>query len=265
MEDSQKEDTQIHMTIVYRLGNKLYLNITNACSCDCVFCLRNKTDGVGNAPSLWLEREPSLEEIKHAINKAITDATDGAIRSAINDTASSIAPQSSSLALAFDEIVFCGFGEPMMRADIVIETCEYIKNLPIYKGNSDLLTQPIQTNQHNNRNHSSLYGKPAPPVRVNTNGLAFLMSPGFDVSRLAVVDTVSISLNADDADEYLRTARPKYGLAAFDSLLDFAAQAKAYTNVVFSIVEGTISAQRLENCKRISKEMGIPLRIRPAE
>jgi len=205
------------MTIVYRLGNKLYLNITNECSCDCVFCLRNTADGVGDAASLWLEREPSLDEIKSAIDAALP-ADD------------------------IDEIVFCGYGEPMVRASVVIEISHYIKS-----------------------HHSSPCRKPAQKVRINTNGLVFLMCPSFDVGQLSIVDTVSISLNADDGEEYQRTARPRYGAAAFDSLLDFARAAKAYTSVVFSVVEGTLSPARMENCKRIAREMGIPLRIRDME
>ena len=203
------------MTIVYRLGNKLYLNITNACPCSCVFCIRNHTDGVGDATSLWLEREPSLDEIKASIDAC--RPFDG-----------------------IDEIVFCGYGEPMERADVVIEICQYLKT-------------------------SSLSGKPALPVRINTNGLVFLMHPGFDVSRLAVADCVSISLNADDSEEYQRQARPKFGEASFGAILDFAREAKAYTSVVFSVVEGTISPERLENCKIIAKEIGVPLRIRGRE
>ena len=203
------------MTIVYRLGNKLYLNITNACPCDCVFCIRNSFDGVGDAASLWLEKEPTLDEIKTALD---ANSFDG-----------------------IDETVFCGYGEPMERADVVIAISQYIKNF------------------------SSLYKKPAPPVRINTNGLAFLMHPGFDVSRLAVVDSVSISLNADDSAEYQRLTRSRFGEMAFDSMLDFARQAKAYTSVVFSVVSGTLTDERLENCRRIAKEIGVPLRVRGRE
>ena len=204
------------MTIVYRLGNKLYLNITNECSCDCVFCIRNNTDGVGDAKSLWLEREPTVDEIKAALNAELP-------------------------ANEVDEIVFCGYGEPMLRASVVIEISHYI------------------------RKHSSLYRKPAQKVRINTNGLVFLMCPDFDISQLSVVDTVSISLNADDPAEYMRTARPRYGEAAFDSLLDFARAAKAYTSVVFSVVEGTLTPKRMENCKKLAESMGIPLRVRGME
>jgi len=205
------------MTIAYRLGNSLYLNITNRCSCDCVFCIRNLTSAVGDASSLWLEREPTVEEIKNALDVSLRE------RDA-------------------DEIVFCGYGEPMIRADVVIEICMYIKGI-----------------------FSSLYGKPAPLVRVNTNGLAFLMHPGFDVSRLELVDTVSISLTADDSAEYQRLSRPKYGEEAYPALLEFARQAKEYTRVVFSILEGTLTEERVVNCRRIAADMGVALRIRGME
>jgi len=207
------------MTIVYRLGNKLYLNITNDCSCDCIFCLRNHTQGVGDAASLWLEREPTLDEIKSALDASFS-----------NDNFDA------------EEIVFCGYGEPMMRADDVIAVSQYIKN-----------------------EHSSLYRKPAPLVRINTNGLAFLMCPGFEVERLGVVDTVSISLTADDAEEYQRLAQPRYGEKSFASVLAFAREARAYTRVIFSVVEGTLSNERLENCQQIAKRMGVELRVRGME
>jgi len=143
--------------------------------------------------------------------------------------------------LDVDEIVFCGYGEPMIRADVVIAVTEYIRNL------------------------ASLYEKPALLVRVNTNGLVFLMHPGFDVKTLSIVDTVSISLNADDAKEYARVARPVYGEEAFGALLDFVQAAKAYTKVVLSVVEGTLSDARLANCKKIAEGLDVPLRLRPAE
>jgi len=230
------------MTIVYRLGNKLYLNITNECSCNCVFCIRNHIQGVGDATNLWLEREPTLKEIKAALDETFSSGFEA------------------------EEIVFCGYGEPMMRADDVILISQYIKKMYLYlpmsemHTKSDTLLKSVPKSKH-----SSLYGKPAPSVRVNTNGLAFLMCPGFEVERLAVVDTVSISLNADDSEEYLRLARPRYGEGAFESLLDFARAAKAYTNVIFSVVDGTLSAQRLENCRRIAEEIGVELRVRGME
>ena len=204
------------MTILYRLGSKLYLNITNRCPCSCVFCLRETQSGVGDAASLWLEREPSIDEIKAAL-----DAYDF---------------------VHIDEIVFCGYGEPMERADVVIEISKYVKSSAFLEKNKRLL-----------------------PVRINTNGLASLICPDFDVSRLGVVDTVSISLNADDAAEYNRLARPKFGEQSFDGILKFAREARAYTHVVFSVVEGTMSDERLKNCMKIADEMGVDFRLRLRE
>lgn len=204
------------MTILYRLGSKVYLNITNACPCACLFCLRETQSGVGDADSLWLTREPGLDEIKLALNGYSFDGV--------------------------DEIVFCGYGEPMERADVVIAIAKYLK--------SDAFAQK---------------NKPALPVRLNTNGLVYLMWPNFDISGLASIDTVSISLNADDALEYLRVARPRFGEASFDALLRFARDARDYTSVVFSVVEGTMNPARLDNCKRIAGEMGVGFRLRPRE
>jgi len=182
-----------------------------------VFCLRETQGGVGDADNLWLEKEPTLDEIKVALD--CCHPFNG-----------------------INEIVFCGYGEPMERANVVVEISRYLKSCAFANKN-----------------------KPALPVRINTNGLVYLICPEFDISSLAVVDTVSISLNADDEAEYQRLARPRFGAPSFNALLSFAMDARAYTSVVFSVVEGTMSPQRLENCKRIAKEIGVSFRLRPRE
>jgi len=181
-----------------------------------VFCLRETQNGVGNAESLWLEREPTVSEIKAELDTHFPFK-------------------------GMDEIVFCGYGEPMERADVVIEVSRYIKNIFVSKN------------------------MPPLPVRINTNGLVHLIYPDFDVSQLATIDTVSISLNADDAAEYLRVARPRFGEPSFDALLRFARDTRRYTSVIFSVVEGTMSAKRLENCMRIASEMMVGFRLRLRE
>ena len=87
--------------IVYRYQNKVYLNLTNRCPCRCTFCIRNTPHGLGEGYELWLEREPSLEEIYQAVD-------------------------------AFDfgdckEAVFCGYGEPTEALDKLIAVSRYIK------------------------------------------------------------------------------------------------------------------------------------------
>ncbi len=89
------------MTIFYRFENKLYANITNKCPCACVFCIRKNGDGVGGSDSLWLEHEPSIEEIKQAFDSF--DKT------------------------GLHELVFCGYGEPMSRSGVLIEIAKYVK------------------------------------------------------------------------------------------------------------------------------------------
>jgi len=90
------------MTITYRFGTGLYLNITNRCSCSCSFCIRTLGDSVGDADSLWLEREPSREEVLEDILKR--DLTE------------------------YSEIVFCGYGEPTERLDDMLWICARLKD-----------------------------------------------------------------------------------------------------------------------------------------
>ena len=51
------------MTILYEVHNNLYVNLTNKCPCACTFCLRQTRDHMENSGVLWLEREPSVQEI----------------------------------------------------------------------------------------------------------------------------------------------------------------------------------------------------------
>ncbi len=89
------------MTIFYEVHNNLYVNLTNRCPCACVFCLRQTRDKMEASDSLWLLHEPSMEEIIAASKKFDMSK--------------------------YNEIVFCGFGEPTEAADRLIETAKYIK------------------------------------------------------------------------------------------------------------------------------------------
>jgi len=88
-------------SIVYWLGNNLYLNITNRCSNNCYFCIRNFKNGVGGF-NLKLTKEPPINEIIGELQNVIN------LRS-------------------WSEIVFCGFGEPLERLDCLLEVCKWIK------------------------------------------------------------------------------------------------------------------------------------------
>ena len=97
------------MTITYEFQDALYVNLTNRCSNACTFCVRNEHDDVNGEDNLWLEREPTMEEIKEDFNRR--DLT------------------------KYSSVVFCGYGEPTMRFDDMIAIAKWLKeqlpNLPI--------------------------------------------------------------------------------------------------------------------------------------
>ena len=190
-------------TYVYKLGESLYINLTNKCTNSCVFCVRNTQDGMDDY-NLWLEREPDAKEVI----ELIPDPTQ------------------------YREIVFCGFGEPTERLDVLLEIAAYVKS----KGDT---------------------------VRINTNGHASLIA-GCDVTpRLeGLVDILSISLNASTAKEYQRQCQCVYGEKGFDGMLDFACKAKKYVpNVILSIVD-ILPKSEQEACKALCDRLGLTLRIR---
>lgn len=193
--------------IVYGYKENIYLNITNQCPCQCIFCVRTKKDFVGNASSLWLEKDPSVEEIKAAI-----DAYD------LSETT---------------EVIFCGYGEPVVRLDVLKEISAYIRE----------------------QYHL--------PVRVNTNGLGNLIhGRKIEKELCEAVDSISVSLNMPDAVSYQEVVRSKYGEQSFEAMLEFAAECKKYLeDVRFSVVD-VIGEEAVEKSKALAEKLGVPLRVR---
>ena len=135
------------------------------------------------------------------------------------------------------EIIFCGFGEPLENVDVVCEVARYIKD-----------TYP---NIH---------------IRVNTNGLGNLVHSK-DITPLlkGLVDTISISLNASNAEEYLKVTRSRFGINSFDAMLEFANLAKQnIPNVVLSVVD-IIGEEEISKCQAICDDLGVKLRVRVFE
>lgn len=96
------------MTITYPVKTGIYVNITNRCPCSCTFCLRQNGDGVYGSDSLWLDREPTVDEICASI-----DTWDLS---------------------RYSEVVFCGYGEPTERLPELLQVAAHIKsksNIPI--------------------------------------------------------------------------------------------------------------------------------------
>lgn len=137
----------------------------------------------------------------------------------------------------YKELVFCGFGEPTERLEDMLQVAAYVKkNYPI-------------------------------PIRVNTNGLVDLIH-GKDTAEMfkGLVDTISISLNTPDKEEYLKLTRSKFGIESHDAMLRFAGNVSKYVpNVILSTVETTITKEEESKCREICKRLGVTYRIRPYE
>ena len=199
------------MTILYPVYHNLYVNMTNRCPCACTFCLRQHGDSVYGSDPLWLEREPTVEEVIAAFSN--WDLT------------------------RFEEIVFCGYGEPTERLDDLLEVARFLKE----------------------KYHKK--------IRINTNGMADLIAGEPTAHKLeGLVDTVSISLNTPDKERYLELTRSRFGIGSFDAMLAYAAECKKYVpNVVMTTVDTTITKEEEEQCRAICERLGVTYRIRPWE
>ena len=201
------------MVITYPLKSGLYVNLTNRCPCACVFCLRQNSPGVFGTDSLWLDHEPSVDEVVASIASRNLDD--------------------------FTELVFCGYGEPTERLDDLLAVAKHVKGV-----------------------------RPDMLVRINTNGLSDLIHGRPTAARLkGLVDTVSISLNTPDPEEYLKICRPKFGMGSWQAMLDFAASCKEYVpDIVMTIVGEPVTTPEVQaKCKAITDRLGVRLRIRPYE
>ena len=138
---------------------------------------------------------------------------------------------------SYREIVFCGYGEPTYRIDEIFALADELK---------------------------ARFGDQLPPLRINTNGHANLINGRDICPELAGrIDTVSISLNADNAKAYDALCHPIQGEAAYQAMLDFAEEAAKYVpNVVFTIVDKDKTVEEIENCKKIAANRNVKLRIR---
>lgn len=195
------------MTILYPVHDNLYVNLTNRCPCACTFCIRKNDDGVYGSDSLWLEHEPSFDEVRAAFEQ--WDLKD------------------------FKEIVFCGYGEPTERLDLLLQTARYLRATP-----------------------------ESPQIRVNTNGLSDLIN-GKPTALLfeGLVDTVSISLNAGTEKEYLAVTRPKWD-NAYTAMQAFALDCAKYVPKVMFTVVDCIPKEEIEAARALAEKLRIPLRVR---
>lgn len=196
------------MTIFYEVGDNLYVNLTNKCPCACTFCIRNHADGAYGSDPLWLEHEPSLEEIFAEMDKL--------------DIAK------------YKEIVFCGYGEPTCRINVLTAVAIELKSRP----------------------H-------CPVLRINTNGLGDLVNGHSIAKELCdVLDIISVSLNAGTKDEYMKVTRPKFD-NAWEAMQKFTADcvAQKSAKVIMSVVD-VIPTEQIEASKKVAESLGAELRVR---
>lgn len=188
--------------IAYRIRNSLYLNITNRCTNSCTFCTKFQDFKV-KGHQLKLEHEPDAQEIIDAIGD----------------------PK------AYEEVVFCGYGEPLLRLDCAIEVARWLK-------------------QHGVK------------VRINTDGQANLVHGRNILPELeGLVDSISVSLNASSAEEYQRLCRSRFGTEGYAGVKEFIRQAGIYIpEVIASAV--TVPGVDIEACERIALDLGATFRKR---
>ncbi len=190
-------------TYTYTIGNNLYLNLTNRCSNRCAFCVRDQSARY-EGYALWLGGgEPTAEQVVAEIGD----------------------PK------RYEEIVFCGYGEPTYRLDAVVEICRYV-------------------HERGGR------------TRMNTNGHGNAINGRNIAPELkGMLDGVNVSLNAPDAEKYDALCRPLIK-NAFGEVLSFARALKeSGVPCWFSVVD-CIGREQVEACRKIADTVGIPLRVR---
>lgn len=188
--------------LAYELHGNCYLNITNLCTLRCSFCPKFNKQWDVQGYNLKLSAQP----------------TSASILQAIGDPG------------RFQEVVFCGLGEPTMRLDTLLEVAE------------------------------SIHGDTR--VRLNTDGLANLVQ-GMDITPLLVgkVDALSISLNAQSEAVYDRHCRPPQS-GSYPALLDFIGSAKKYIeDITLTAIEG-LEGVDIDACRDIANAYGVNFRRR---
>ena len=189
----------------YALHGNYYLNLTSRCNLRCEFCPRMENEWNVQDYDLRLRQaqEPGAAELLAAIGN----------------------PKD------FQEIVFCGLGEPTLRLDMILTVGRALRQ------------QGVR-------------------VRLNTNGLANQYHGRDVTSELgSAIDAISISLNAQDEATYERYCRPKQA-GAYAALLDFIAKVKVHVpDVTVTVIDG-LEGVDIAACARIAVELGVKFRAR---
>ena len=215
-------------TLVYSINNEpnpntVYVNLTNACTNSCVFCLREQKDDVCGA-EMWHDENYTLGDVIRQFEEFFTP----------HPASSHPLPQGTK-GYKPENVVFCGYGEPFLKKDMMKAFAQYIReNYPEIK------------------------------IRVNTNGHAnAIYKTNIAEEFKGLLDEASVSLNSDNAEQYNEICQPKIE-NAYEAVKDFLksckeAGIKTYASIVTGFDEREIN---VENCEKIAKELGAEFRNR---
>lgn len=196
--------------LVYLLDGKIYINLTNKCTNECIFCIRSLKDDVCGT-NLWLKND--IVTAKEVIN------------------------QLKALKKDEKDIVFCGYGEPTLKLEILKEIARFIKD-----------------------NYKDV------KIRLNTNGHAnFIYKRNIIPELVGLVDEISVSLNAPSEELYQELTQPNLAcenvLAEVKDFIKKSVEAGIETTA--SVVSGYKDYDiNLEMCEKIAKDLGAKFRVR---
>ena len=203
-------DSKTGGSIAYRYAPRpytVYLNITNRCTNSCSFCVKNYCSGLSGY-KLWLDREPTEDEVWRRFQGEVKESD--------------------------SEVVWCGFGEPTIRLDMVLD-----------------LTRRIKERYPNLK------------IRLDTDGLAQLRNSDREVARElkdAGIDSVSISLNAESKEKYDEICKPTL-TGAYQAVLNFAKDCRRQFSLVrLTVVD--VQGIDVSKCKGIAEKLGCAFKIR---
>ncbi|MBF0285595.1 MAG: YchF/TatD family DNA exonuclease [Magnetococcales bacterium] len=190
-------------TLAYVIGRNLYLNISRGCTLHCAFCPK-WTAPVVHQYDLTLAGNPSARRVIEAMGEIA----------------------------GYDEVVFCGYGEPTLRLEVLLEVAREVK-------------------------------RQGGRVRLNTDGLANRVHRRDVTPQFAgLVDAISVSLNAQDEETYNRHCQPALK-GSYPAVREFLRLVKAHVpEVTASVIEG-LPGVDVAACRRIAEEeLGVRLRVR---
>ena len=187
----------------YQIGDRLYLNITDRCTLECRFCPKTQNRPTVRGYDLTLSQRPTVEQLI----------------SSVGDPA------------RYEEVVFCGFGEPTLRLKVLLEVAHWIK-------------------AHGGR------------VRVNTDGLANLVHKDDTLPLLGeCVDALSVSMNAQNAAVYEEHCQPALP-GSYEKMLDFLRAAPRHIPEVTATAIRGLPGVDIDACERLARRLGVAFRAR---